>query len=78
MKILKDTLQFRGKWSRKSLTVLVSFINSIILGWYIVATNYVNIYAISVFYGFLGLGGGTLALTVIDKVKQRANEEPKP
>mgnify|MGYP005991133571 CR=1 FL=1 len=72
MKLIDDTLKFRGKWSRKSLTVLVSFINSIFVGWYIVLQPEVNPYAVSVFMGFLGLGGGTLALTVIDKVKGNA------
>lgn len=69
MKLIYDTLKFNGKWSRKSLTTLTSFAMSILIGVYIVVSASVNIYAISVFYGFLGLGGGTLALTVIDKIK---------
>lgn len=74
MKIINDTLKNpQGKWSRKSLTAFVSFINAILLGWFIVISENVNIYAISVFYGFLGLGGGTLALTVIDKIKNSKN-----
>lgn len=73
-KIITDTLKHRGKWSRKSLTAFVSFIVAVIIGVYIVVSDFVleqeiNRYAISVFYGFLGLGGGTLALTVIDKIK---------
>jgi len=72
MKIINDTLKNpEGKYSRKSLTALVSFINSLAVGWYIVVSPEVNIYAVSVFYGFLGLGGGTLALTVVDKIKNR-------
>lgn len=69
MKIINDTLKnTQGKWSRKSLTTLISFINAIATGWFIIASESVNMYAISVFYGFLGLGGGALALTVIDKI----------
>lgn len=74
MKLINDTLKSpNGKWSRKSLTTLVSFINAIVLGWIIVVApkGTVNMYAISVFYGFLGLGGGTLALTVVDKIRNR-------
>jgi hypothetical protein len=74
MKIINDTLKSAdGKWSRKSLTTLVSFINAIATGWYIIASESVNMYAISVFYGFLGLGGGALALTVIDKIRNKGN-----
>jgi uncharacterized membrane protein HdeD (DUF308 family) len=69
MKIFKDTLMQNGKYSRKSLTAFVAFICSVLIGFYIVIVPLVNIYAISVFYGFLGLSGGTLGLTVIDKVK---------
>ena len=77
-KIIKDTMMHNGKWSRKSLTTFWSFICSIILGTYIVITKDVNIYAISVFYGFLTLSGGSLALTVVDKMKNQKNtiEEP--
>lgn len=72
MKLIDDTLKNPGgKYSRKSLTALVSFVNAIAVGWYIVAVDSVNIYAISVFYGFLGLGGGTLALTVVDKIRNK-------
>ena len=69
MKIFKDTLMQNGKYSRKSLTAFVSFICAVLIGFFIVIVPFVNIYAISVFYGFLGLSGGTLGLTVIDKVK---------
>lgn len=78
-KIIKDTLQGpNGKWSRKSLTAFVSFIVSVLLGAYIVISDYfldreINQFAISVFYGFLALGGGTLGLTVIDKIKNKDN-----
>ena len=68
--IIKDTLKSpNGKWSRKSLTMLVSFINSIIAGAYIVLSKEVNQYSIDVFYGFLLLSGGTSAMTVYEKLK---------
>lgn len=71
--ILKDTLKSpNGKWSRKSLTMFVSFITSIILGTYIVISNYItetpiNQYAIDVFQGFLLLTGALSGITVWDK-----------
>lgn len=75
-KIWKDTTTNpqTGKYSRKSLTAFISMFVAILVGCYIVVSDYfldreVNQYAILVFYGFLGLGGGTLGLTVIDKVK---------
>jgi len=77
MKIINDTLKSAdGKYSRKSLTSFVSFIISILLGSYIVTSDYIigkeiNRYAIDVFYGFLTLSGGTLALTVYDKIKNK-------
>lgn len=78
-KILNDTLKGpQGKYSRKSLTMVTSFIISIILGSYIVFSNYitqtpVNEYAIEVFYGFLLLAGGTSVITIWDKFKNRDN-----
>jgi len=80
-KLINDTLKSpNGKWSRKSLTMFVSFVIAIILGTYIVIANYIterpiNQYAIEVFYGFLLLSGGTSVLTVYDKIKTR-NPEP--
>jgi hypothetical protein len=77
-KIINDTLKTpkTGKWSRKSLTMFVSFIMSIIIGIYIVISDYflheeINRYAIDVFYGFLVIAGGTSVLTVWDKMKNR-------
>lgn len=80
-KIIDDTLKNpNGKWSRKSLTMLVSFIMCILIGTYIVISNYIteteiNKYAIEVFYGFLLLSGGTSALTVYDKIKGKQDNE---
>jgi len=81
MKIINDTLKNpNGKWSRKSLTAFTSFSIAIILGAYIVISDYIiereiNRYAIEVFYGFLILGGGTLGLTVYDKIKSKKDED---
>ena len=80
MKLINDTLKGpNGKWSRKSLTAFISMIIAVIVGVYIVVSDYfldheINQFAIMVFYGFLGLGGGTLGLTVIDKIKNGNNE----
>lgn len=81
MKFLKKiwydtTTNADGKYSRKSLTAFISMGIAIVLGGYIVISDYfldreINQYAILVFYGFLGLGGGTLGLTVIDKIKNK-------
>lgn len=77
-KMIDDTLKGpNGKWSRKSLTAFVSFINAILVGWFIVVSqiflpegSQINQYAIMVFLSFLGSGVGTLGLTVIDKMKK--------
>jgi uncharacterized membrane protein (DUF373 family) len=80
-KILNDTLKGpSGKYSRKSLTMFVSFIISIILGTYIVFSDKIlnkeiNKYSIDVFYGFLMLTGGLSGVTVWDKFKNKNNEE---
>jgi hypothetical protein len=72
-KLINDTLKSpSGKWSRKSLTMFVSFIISIQLGTYIVVSDYVlekeiNRYAIDVFNGFLILTGALSGVTVWDK-----------
>ncbi len=68
MKLINDTLKDEnGNYSRKSLTTLVSFVNAILLGWYISANNDVNEYAVQVCFGFLFLGGGALTLTLAEK-----------
>lgn len=73
-KLINDTLKRRGKWSRKSLTTFTSFTLAVLTGLYIVLTLNVNMYAISVFFGFLGLGGGSLALTVLDKITPKNHD----
>lgn len=78
--IIDDTLKTpNGKWSRKSLTMLVSFKMAIVCGLYIVVSDYIsersiNIYAIQVFLGFLLMSGGTGALTVYEKIKGCENK----
>ena len=72
-KLINDTLKSpSGKWSRKSLTMLTSFFVCIILGTYIVISNYIierpiSNYAIDVFNGFLLLVGALSGITVWDK-----------
>lgn len=65
MKILIDTLQNKGKYSRKSVTAFASFLFSIIyefvLPWFGFETKEY------VFISLITLVGGTLGLTVLDK-----------
>jgi hypothetical protein len=78
-KIINDTLKGpTGKYSRKSLTMFSSWIMAILTGVYITLSDYIinqeiNKYAIEVFYGFLLLAGGTSAITVWDKIKNKNN-----
>lgn len=71
--ILESTLKSpSGKWSRKSLTLFTSFTISIILGAYIVASDFIlakeiNKYAIEVFNGFMLLVAALTGATVADK-----------
>ena len=72
MKILHDTLKSpNGKWSRKSLTLFISFILSIVLGSYIVIAPHfkviINQYAIEVFNSFMLLVATLSGITVADK-----------
>lgn len=75
MKIINDTLKGpNGKYSRKSLTAFVSFVVSILYG--VVLDFLSSVYEWSftpkeyVFFGFLGLAGGAITLTVMDKLKK--------
>ena len=76
-KLIRDTLQApNGKWSRKSLTMLVAFICSIILGAVIVISENINHYAIDVFDSFMLLVFGLSGISVIDKkVKNKAEDD---
>lgn len=79
-KIVNDTLKTpQGKWSRKSLTMFVSFIFALIFGSYIVMCNLItttplNHDAITVFWGLLSLTGGTSFLTVYQKLQNKKIE----
>lgn len=68
-KIWNDTLKSpSGKYSRKSLTAFVCLIVAVGIG----VADMFNCCDVneSIFFGFLGMGGGTLALTVLDKIKK--------
>lgn len=56
-----------GKWSRKSLTILVSFTSMLWVGLYIVYGNEVNDGAMIVFQTLAVMVSGLLGLSVIDK-----------
>ena len=78
MGIINDTLKSNGKWSRKSLTMFVSMCASVLIGGYIVVSDYIiqkaiNPYAIDVFQTFMVLVGTLSGITVWDK-KQKSNE----
>lgn len=77
LKIIKDTLTSPdGKYSRKSLTMFSAWIMAILSGVFILISDFffpkeINQYAIDVFFGFLLLAGGTSAMTVWDKVRNK-------
>ena len=81
-KIINDTLKTPdGKWSRKSLIMLASFIMSMITGIYIVISDKIsniaiNGYAITVFQGFLLLTATLVGATIIDKQTLFKNAKP--
>lgn len=67
-KLINDTLKSPGgKWSRKSLTMLVSFMVTILLAIKIVFSKEINPSAVDVFQGFLLLVGALSGITVWDK-----------
>ncbi len=72
-KIINDTLKTpRGKWSRKSLTILTTFIFVLILGTFIVVSDKfldkeVNSYAIQVFNSLLLFLTALMGLTEASK-----------
>lgn len=81
MKIFSDTLKSpNNKWSRKSLTLFVSFGISIVLGLYIVGSDFIlkeeiNKYAIEVFNGFMLLVAALTGATVADKFTPSKKEQ---
>ena len=70
-KILNDTLKFRGKWSRKNITILVAFSLTMLIGIYIVTADLIgvtlSIYPIQVFDGLLVFVAAMMGITVADK-----------
>lgn len=71
-KIVNDTLKNRGKWSRKSLTILVTLNFVLALGTFIVISDYVldkvvNEHAITVFQSLLFFLGSLMGITELGK-----------
>jgi hypothetical protein len=77
MKLFNDTLKNNGRWSRKSITMLVSFIMACLTGIYIVVSDYIledkeiNRWSVDVFNGFILLVAGLAGITVADKFTPR-------
>lgn len=84
-KVINDTLKENGKWSRTSLTTLISFLFMITVGIYIVISDSVlnveiNRYAIDVFDTMVVLVGTMTGFIITDKkitnkVNRYENEE---
>lgn len=76
-KIIDDTLKEKnGKWSRKSLSMFVCMVMSVVVGNYIVFSHLfidrpIASGADTVFLGFLGGALGTAYLTVKDKTENK-------
>jgi hypothetical protein len=71
-KVINDTLKNRGKWSRKSLTILVTLNFVLALGTFIVISDYildkvVNEHAITVFQSLLIFLGSLMSITEAGK-----------
>lgn len=81
--IVNDTMKERsGKWSKKALQAFASFVISVLIGIFIVISDYffdesINSYAIMVFGGFLGLAGHTGSLILRDKMHNRDTIAPR-
>lgn len=73
MKIIRDTLQHNGKYSRKSLTTLVTLVCAI--GYELTFPIFGYDTKEYVFQGLLLLCGATLGLTVWDKKNNQNTEE---
>lgn len=71
-KIINDTLMTNGRWSRKSLTTITTFIFVLALGTFIVISDKilnksVNVYALSVFQSLLVFLGTLMGITEFSK-----------
>lgn len=79
--IIEDTLKNSyGKYSRKSLTLLLATLNAVISGLYILFSNLIidneiNKYSIEVFNGWLILMGALVGATVFDKIKGKVADD---
>lgn len=74
MKIINDTLKYRGKWSRKSLTTFFAFFSAIFYG-VVSPIVFKTEPKQFIFDGLLLLTAATLSLTVWDKKKALKNSE---
>lgn len=81
IKVLNDTLKNKkGKYSRKSVTMLFSFLCAIIVGFFIVISDIfldreINRYSIDVFHGFLLLTASLVGAVIVDKKLLNKNED---
>lgn len=78
-KIIDDTLKTSGKWSRKSLTTVTTFVFVLALGTFIVISDkilerQVNAYAITVFQSLLVFLGTLMGIT--EASKKFENKQP--
>ena len=80
MKIIRDTLQQGGRWSRKSLTMFTSMVAGLVIGFYISFSNLIterplNPAAVDVFQTFMVLVGTLSGITVWDKNVSKKSEQ---
>lgn len=80
-KMINDTLKTpNGKWSRKSLTIVTTFIFVLVLGTFIVISDWlldkeVNRYALDVFNSLLIFLGTLMGIAEAGKKIQNKNEQ---
>ena len=80
IKLINDTLKIKGKYSRKSITILVTFVFILSLGTFIVVSDKilereVNRYAIDVFDSLLLFLATLMGLTEFGKKFENKNIE---
>ena len=79
-KIFNDTLKFKGKYSRKNITILIAFTLTMLIGIYIVTADLIgvslSVYPIQVFDGLLVFVAAMMGITVADKKLNNKDEEP--
>lgn len=70
MKLINDTLKSpSGKWSRKSITMLVSFVICVII-WFLDQVIQLKVSEF-IFWGFISLTGGISLTTILDKHNEK-------